>query len=67
MNECIRKYQEYVWYQDDISLAEHRLVRPSQFGTTEINKLKHPNMIKEKQWKEVGKKLQKKGINTSYA
>ena len=32
INNFLRKYKKYVWYQDDISLAEHRLVGPFQFG-----------------------------------
>ena len=39
----------YVWCQDDISLAEHRLVVPFQSRTTGREKLKHPKMIDKKQ------------------
>ena len=55
VHNLLQKNQTYVWYQDDISLVEHRLVGPLQFGTTGINKLKYPNMIDEKQWKELEK------------
>ena len=55
VNGFLQKYQTYMWYQDDISLAKHSLVDPFQFGTTGINKLKHPNMIDKKQWKELDK------------
>ena len=51
----LKKLWGYVWYQDDVSLAEHRLVGPFQFGTTERKKLKYPNMIDEKQWTEMDK------------
>ena len=54
-----------MWYEYDIYLADHRLVGPSQSVTTVRNKLKYPNMIDEKQWKELVKKVRKKGINTS--
>ena len=54
-----------MWYQDDISLANHRLVGPFQFGTTGIKDLKYPNMIEKKQRKELEKEGQTNGINTS--
>ena len=46
----LRDNKTYVWYQDDISLEEHRLAGSLQFGTIEINKLKYPKMIDDKQW-----------------
>ena len=49
-----------MWYQDDISLAEHRLVGTFQFGTTGTKKLKYPDMLDKKQWKELEKELRKK-------
>ena len=55
VNGFLPRYHEYMWYQDVISLANHRLVGPFQFGTTGRNKLKHPNMIDDKQWKELEK------------
>ena len=55
VNGSLLRYQTYVWYQDDISLAEHRLVVPFQFGTTGRNNLKYPNMIDDKKWKEFEK------------
>ena len=51
VNDFLRKIQGYVWYQDDISLAEHRLAGPFKFGTTGRKKLKYPNMIVDKQCK----------------
>ena len=36
----LRKYQKYVWYQDDISLSDYRLVNPFQFVATVIEELK---------------------------
>ena len=40
VNKLLQKNQTYVWYQDEIYLAEHNLVGPLQFGTTRRNKLK---------------------------
>ena len=54
-----------MWYQDDISLADHNLVGPFQFGTSGRKKLKYPNMIDEKKWKVLEKEGIKKGINAS--
>ena len=36
VNELLKKYQDCVWYQYYISLAEHRMVGKYQFGTTGI-------------------------------
>ena len=52
VHNLLQKNQTYVWYQYDISLAEHRLVGTFQFGTTGRKKLKYPNIIDVKQWKE---------------
>ena len=52
VHNLLQKNQTQVWYQDDISLAEHRLVGPIQFGTTGRKKLKYPNMVDVKQWME---------------
>ena len=38
------------------------MVGPLLFGTTGRNILKYPNMIDKKQWKELEKEGQKKGI-----
>ena len=65
VHNLLQKNQTYVWYQDDISLAKHRLVVPFQFETTRKNKLKYPNIVDKKQWKGLGKEGQKNGINTS--
>ena len=65
VDEFLEKLQGYVWYQDDISLAEHRLAGTFQFVTKGRNKLKYLNMIDDKQWKELEKEGRKKGINTS--
>ena len=48
VNNFLKKYQKYVWYQDEISLVDHSLVRTLQFGATGRNKLKHSNLTKEK-------------------
>ena len=48
VNGFLQIYQEYVWYQDYISLAEHRLIGSFQFGTIVRKKLKQPNMINYK-------------------
>ena len=53
VNYFLQEYQKYVWYQDNISLAEHRLVVSFQFRATGRNKSKYPNIIEEKQWKEL--------------
>ena len=55
LNEFLKKRRGYVWYQDYVSLAEHSLVGTFQFGTTGRKKLKYPNMINKKQWKELEK------------
>ena len=47
-NVFLNKLQGYVWCQDDISLADHRLVGPFQFGATGRKKLKYPNVINNK-------------------
>ena len=65
LHNLLQKNQTCVWYQDDISLADHRLVGPFQFGTTGRNKLKYPNMIDKQQLKELEKEGRKKGIDTS--
>ena len=65
VNVFLQRYQEYKWYQNDIYMAEHRLVGPLPFGTTARKKLKYPNMINEKQWKELEKYRQEKRIKTS--
>ena len=40
VNYVVQMYQKYVWFQDGISLEEHILVAPFQFGETGRNKLK---------------------------
>ena len=32
LNNFLQKYQKYVWYQDAISLVDHNLAGPFQFG-----------------------------------
>ena len=66
MNNLLRKIQECVWYQDEISTEEHRPVGPLQSGTTVIDKLNYPNIINKKQWKSLEKEGKIKGINNSY-
>ena len=51
VNYFLQKHQKNMWYQDEISMAYHRLVGSFQFGATGINKLKYLNMIEEKHWK----------------
>ena len=48
VNDLFKERQGCVWYQDDISLAEDRLVGPFQIGTTVRNKLKYPSTIDNK-------------------
>ena len=55
VNNLLQDNQTYICYQDDISLTDHRLVGPFQFGTTGINELKYPNMVDKKHWKELEK------------
>ena len=45
VQNLLQKNQTYVWYQYDISLAEHRLFRIFKSGTTRRKRLKYPNMI----------------------
>ena len=40
VNGFLKRYQTYVWYQDEISLDKHSLVVPFQLGTTERKRLK---------------------------
>ena len=65
LHNLLQNNHTYVWYLYVISQTEHRLVRTFHFGTTGRNKLKHPNMIEDKQWKELEKEGLKEGINTS--
>ena len=51
VHNLLQNNQKYVCYQDYVSLANHRLVGPFQFGTTGRKRLKYPNLIDEKQWK----------------
>ena len=51
VHNLLQNNQTYMWYQDYISLCDHRLIGPFQFGATGRSKLKYPNMINEKQWK----------------
>ena len=55
VNYFLQKYQKYVWYQDNLYLADNMMVRLFQFGSTVRNKLKRANIIEEKQWKEMKK------------
>ena len=50
VNDFLKKRQGYVWYQNDIYLAEHKLVGQLKLGTIGRNKLKCPNMV---QWETV--------------
>ena len=65
VNDFLKKIKGCVWYQYDIYLAENRIFGKFQFGTTGRNKIKYPDMIDDKQWKELDNEGRKKGINTS--
>ena len=52
LKSSLQRYQEYVWYQDEIYLNEYRLVGPFQFGTKGRKILKYPDMIKVEHQKE---------------
>ena len=65
VNDFLQKYQQYVWYQYDISMVHRSPVGPFQLGTTLRKKLKYPNMIEKKQWKALEKEVWNNGINTS--
>ena len=56
VNNFFEKFQGYVWYQDDISLANNRLVGPFQFGKIGRNKIKYLKMIDHKQRRKWRKK-----------
>ena len=45
VTEFLKKSQGYVWYQNDIYLAEHRLIGQLELGKNGRNKLKCPNMV----------------------
>ena len=55
VNGFLKKLQGYVWYQDDLSLADNKLVGKFQFATIGRNKLKYPNIIDNKHCKGFGK------------
>ena len=65
VNDLLNKLQVCVWYQDEIYLAEHRIVVIFQLRTTVRKKLKHPNNIDKKQWKKLEKEGRNMVINTS--
>ena len=48
LHNLLQKNKACMWYQDEISLAEYRLVCPFQFGTIGRNILQYPNMINNK-------------------
>ena len=45
LNGSLKKHHEYIWYQDDIYLEDHRLVGLLQSRISRGGKLKHPNSI----------------------
>ena len=51
----LNKLRVYVWYQDDVFLAEDRLVVTFQFGATGSKKLQYLNMINNKKVEGIGK------------
>ena len=40
----LQEYQEYVWYQDYVSLTYNMMVEPLQFESTGKKKLKYPTL-----------------------
>ena len=67
LNDFLNKFQGCVLYQCETSLDEYRLTRPLKFSISVRKKLKHPNIIEEKQRKALEKQVSKKGINNFYA
>ena len=55
VDNLLKMNNTYVCYQDGIYLDEHMLVVPFQFGTTGRKKLKYPNVIENKMWKELNR------------
>ena len=53
VHNLLQNNYTYIWYQYGISLADHRIVVPFQFGRETKNILKQPNVIEDKQWKEL--------------
>ena len=53
VNNLLKKNSTYMWYQDGISLDAHRMDLSFQFRTTGRKKLKYPNVIDNKVWKEL--------------
>ena len=51
LNDFLKTRKGYLRFHNEISLIEHRLVGPAQFGITGIKKRKYPKTIEEKQWK----------------
>ena len=64
VNGFLQRYKIYVWYQDNISLADHSMVGSFKFIKTGRKKLEYPNMIDKRQCKELGKERRKNVINT---
>ena len=64
VNDLLKKQKGYVWFQEDISLADHMLVGRFQFGITGSMKQKHPNTIEDKQCRTWGKYGWNKVTNT---
>ena len=42
VNSFLQKYQEYVWYYDDFSLVDHRMLGPFHFGERKNKEIKLP-------------------------
>ena len=61
LNNLLKKNHICVWYQDEISLADNRLLRPFKTFTTGRNKIKYPNMVEDNHWKALKKRSKEEG------
>ena len=65
VHKLLQKNQTNMWYQDEISLSEHRLVGTFQFVKIGKIIIKYTNIIEENQWKELENEVWNKVINAS--
>ena len=67
--EAQLQWQDRVWYQDDISLAEHRLVGPFNFASQRPrrNGSEMPllHTVEETYWRELEREGKRKGVDVS--